>query len=142
MHYSDALFRRIIPPPPGTDGYDSEIDELNREEEGEVMQVRLASLEAAKDEIEADTLRTLLLQAGELDASQGGGKTIDMDNIKSENEAVQQFLMARKVFPLAEDAVFDEVMFEQCRIIYYENQQEQTEMEQTNEFLEQVMADD
>ena len=122
----------------GADGYDSEIDDLNREEEGEVMQMRLASLEAAKDEIEADALRMLLLKAGELDASQGGGRTIDMESIKSENEEVNQFLMARKVFPLAEDEVFDELMFEQCRILYFENQQEEAALEQTNNFLDQV----
>jgi hypothetical protein len=122
----------------GTDGYDSEIEELNREEEGELMQVRLASLEAAKDEIEADTLRALLLKAGELDASQGGGKNIDMENMTSKNEEVNQFLMARKVFVLAENEVFDEVMMEQCKILFYENEQEETAMEQTREFLEQV----
>ena len=102
------------------------------------MQMRLASLEAAKDEIEADALRMLLLKAGELDASQGGGRTIDMESIKSENEEVNQFLMARKVFPLAEDEVFDELMFEQCRILYFENQQEEAALEQTNNFLDQV----
>ena len=125
----------------GTDGYDSEIEELNREEEGELMQVRLASLDAAKDEIEADALRALLLKAGELDASQGGGKKIDMENMTSENDEVKQFLMARKVFVLAENEVFDELMFEQAKILFYESQQEETAMEQIQEFLNEVSHD-
>ena len=105
------------------------------------MQVRLASLDAAKDEIEADALRALLLKAGELDASQGGGKKIDMENMTSENDEVKQFLMARKVFVLAENEVFDELMFEQAKILFYESQQEETAMEQIQEFLNEVSHD-
>ena len=128
--------RRFDIKTPGYDGYDSELEELAREEEGEIMRIRLDALNQAKDEQDNEELRRLMIISGDLGDSSGGAVALgDINDIQSSNEDVQRALWVRKAFPATEDAVFDEIIYAACETIFNEDMQSMRDREEAAEFL-------
>ena len=121
---------------PGYDGYDSEVEELVREEEGEIMRIRLEALNQASGEQDDEELLRLLVASGDITDASGGAPTLgDIDAIQSSNEDVQRALWARKAFPATEDAVFEDLIYTVCQTIFSEDMQSMRDREEAAEFL-------
>jgi hypothetical protein len=121
---------------PGADGYDSEMEMLIREEEGEYTRVKLEAVLRAQEEVDEEEIRMLLLKSGELDPSQGGGQLGPLDEIESKDEDTLRALLTRKVHTATEDDVYEYLLADAARTIFEDERSDLLAQEEAEEFLQ------